>query len=154
MDFIFKTKIIIMLFFILLISGCSFNASTGNFKEDENAVLGEIQSFHDSINHKQYDSIFEQSSARLQKDQDRATVVNVLKENHKEFGNFIKIKESRMKVLIDRMPIEIRGVCVSEFDTGDVTELFIFTKEVGKVKLLNFQFVKGAVDMNEIQDGN
>jgi hypothetical protein len=143
-----------MLFFILLISGCSFNTSAGNFKEDKNVALGEIQLFHDRINHKQYDTIFEQSSARLQKDQDRATVVNVLKENHKEFGNFIKIKESRMKVLINRVPIEIRGVCVSEFDTGDVTELFIFTKEEGKVKLLNFQFVKGAVDMNEFMEEN
>lgn len=70
----------------------------------------------------------------------------------KNLANFKKIREKRMDVLIDKLPIQIRMVCISEYENSEVAEVFLCLKDGSKVKIAAHYIFKGVVNLDELKE--
>lgn len=144
-------KVTVILTLYLLMNICSASASTititpGYIDEDKKVTEEKIQILHEHMNEEQYEEIIQDASDIMKNTLGKDAILGVIKDFHQELGNFVKINDKKMNVIIGS-PIQIRAVYVSDFEKAQVTELFIFIKENGRdIRLASYQIIKDASD--------
>jgi len=79
-----------------------------------------------------YEAIYANSTLAFQESMNKVDILNAMKKNHEEFGEFESIIDSRINVIVGD-PIQIRAVYISKYTKTDLTETFIYVKEGKKL---------------------
>jgi len=132
---------IIALYCALSMSGCSTEKLQ---MQTEEAIV----QFHERFNAEDYRAIYQDAHQALKDAQTLEETVAVLRESKEKYGAFQAIKDKRISVLRGD-PLQVRIAYLSQFEKGEVTEIFSYAEDDdGVMRLSYYNVIQGPVDIH------
>jgi hypothetical protein len=116
--------------------------------DDRQLAEQEIEKLHRRFNLGDFNAIYNHEAMGLKQAISKKDFLSFLNNVHREFGNFKSIIDKRINVVLGN-PVQLRAVCNSQFDTGVLTEMFIFLKDGDQIQLAQYNIAKGPAKLPE-----
>ena len=91
-----------------------------------------------------YDQIYDDGSLTLKTGRGASVVRSYLASVRERFGAFGSLNHAELNVVVG-VPVQVRAVCNTRYERGETTELFVYLKEEGRIRLAEYQIYPGAV---------
>lgn len=121
----------------------------GYIDEDKAAAEEAVALFHDRFNAEEFESIYDDAYEGFQQSRGKAELLACMRRNYAIFGRFQSIIDKQLDVIIGA-PVQVRAIYTALFEKSDVTEVFVFYKVEGQMRLVLYAAYHGAADLNQV----
>ena len=119
----------------------------GYIEDDKRFATRLIAQFHQRMNAGQLDQIYDAYDQSLKNVKTREEELQSLREVSSQFGAFKSVADSEMNVIVEVPMTQVRAAYNSNFEKGDVTELFAFVRRGHDLKLAFYQVSPGTAKL-------
>ena len=122
-----------------------FSLHIGYIDEDKQATINAIAQFHDRLNTKAFDLIYNAASHQLQEANSRDSFEATLQAARNSCGVFRNAISSQINISFDSALTTIDATYTSAFENVQATEFFTFERIGDELRLANYHIIPGTI---------